>query len=362
MTQFSSRNPRNHSWRATHEIFIWGQVALLAGVPWLWVMALRGLACGNLWLPPLLELWVLLLPTVGLTAWLQWSKPLSPFSWWFAAVPWQDLTENQLRVFDFLSPKTNPSLATGWLGILVGITNVWVMSWGLRFLPVLHTEAVIDNHLVGMVIALFCLWLASFWLQASVSALRILLAAKSIGEGTSFYTRESVPQDFTHVGIDEILTNWLGVRKKAPCLPEAKQPRVIVPTTSSKLVVPEVQPIDSVPSQSDGSEITDSTATNPDGSEMIDSSATNPDGGEIIDSTATNPDGGEIIDSTQTAPEVITIPPELPNHNELLSLTGDISSTVFGGDPDPDDPGAIPSPELIALIDQLLGNLKPNNQ
>ena len=225
MTQFSSRN---HSWRATHEIFIWGQLALLAGVPWLWVMALRGLACGDLWLPPLLELWVLLVPTVGLTAWLQWSKPLSPFSWWFAAVPWQDLTENQLRVFDFLSPKTNPSLATGWLGVFVGITNVVVMSWFLRFLPSLQTESLIDNHFVGVTVALLCLWLANFWLQASVSALRILLAAKSIGEGTSFYTRESVPQDFTHLGIDDVLTKWLGVPKKQPFLPPATPPPIVI--------------------------------------------------------------------------------------------------------------------------------------
>ncbi|MFN5857646.1 MAG: low-complexity tail membrane protein, partial [Pseudanabaenaceae cyanobacterium] len=227
MTQFSSRN---HSWRATHEIFIWGQLALLAGVPWLWVMALRGLACGDLWLPPLLELWVLLVPTVGLTAWLQWSKPLSPFSWWFAAVPCQDLTENQLRVFDFLSPKTNPSLATGWLGVLVGITNVVVMSWSLRFLPSLQTESVIDNHFFGVTIALLCLWLANFWLQASVSALRILLAAKSIGEGTSFYTRESVPQDFTHLGIDDVLINWIGVPKKQPFLPPATPPPIVIPS------------------------------------------------------------------------------------------------------------------------------------
>ncbi|MEI6429468.1 MAG: hypothetical protein WCO45_13955, partial [Pseudanabaena sp. ELA607] len=163
MTQFSSRN---RSWRTSDEFFIWGHLALLAGVPWLSVAALRGLACGDLWLPAWLELVILLLPTVGLTVWLQWSKPLSPFSWWFVAVPWQDLTENQLRVFDFLSPKTNPSFATGWLAVLVGIANVLVMLWSLHFFPSLQAASVLSNHFVGLVVALLCLWLANFWLQA----------------------------------------------------------------------------------------------------------------------------------------------------------------------------------------------------
>jgi hypothetical protein len=433
MTQFSSRN---YSWRATHEIFIWGQLALLAGVPWLWVMALRGLACGDLWLPPLLELWFLLVPTVGLTAWLQWSKPLSPFSWWFAAVPCQDLTENQLRVFDFLSPKTNPSLATGWLGVLVGITNVVVMSWSLRFLPSLQTESVIDNHFFGVTIALLCLWLANFWLQASVSALRILLAAKSIGEGTSFYTRESVPQDFTHLGVDDVLINWIGVPKKALCLPEAQQPLVIVPTTSSKLVASEIEPtgltqpdteieiestgltqpdteIEIEPTgltQTDTEiEIESTGLTQPDTEIEIESTGliqtdteieieptgltqtdteieiestglTQPDTEIEIEPTGLTQTDTEIeieptgltqtdteieIESTGLIPTetvVITIQPEIPNHNDLMILNGDISSSLFAGDPDPDDPGALPTNEFNALMDEILGIRKPNNQ
>jgi hypothetical protein len=45
-----------------------------------------------------------------------------------------------------------------------------------------------------------------------------------------------------------------------------------------------------------------------------------------------------------------------------MGLNGDMSSTVFAGDPDPDDPGALPTNEFNALMDEILGIRKPNNQ
>ena len=67
--------------------FIWGNIALLAVVPWLLALSMAGLAVGDPVFPEWFEIFLLGFPAIALVAWVQWQQPISPFSLWFVAKP-----------------------------------------------------------------------------------------------------------------------------------------------------------------------------------------------------------------------------------------------------------------------------------
>jgi len=71
--------------------FIWGNIALMAGVPWLLALSMAGLAVGDPVFPAWFEILLLGFPAIALTTWVQWQQPILPFSLWFVAKPTESL-------------------------------------------------------------------------------------------------------------------------------------------------------------------------------------------------------------------------------------------------------------------------------
>ena len=77
--------------------FVWGNIVLMALIPWLLIQSMAGLAVGDPIFPDWFEISLLGLPAIALVTWLQWIQPISPFSLWLIAKPSEKLTEQERR-------------------------------------------------------------------------------------------------------------------------------------------------------------------------------------------------------------------------------------------------------------------------
>ena len=101
--------------------FIWGHIAIIAGVPWLLSLTMAGLAVGDPVFPAWFEIFVLGFPAIALTTWVQCQQPFSPFSLWFVAKPIESLSDRDRRVLTLIKQQRNGWYVTGWMAIAVAI-------------------------------------------------------------------------------------------------------------------------------------------------------------------------------------------------------------------------------------------------
>ena len=98
----ASTNDISNNISLSNNPFIWGHLALLAGVPWLLSLSMAGLAVGDPVFPAWFEIILLGFPAIALITWVQWQKPLSPFSLWVVAKPTESLSERDRRVLTLI--------------------------------------------------------------------------------------------------------------------------------------------------------------------------------------------------------------------------------------------------------------------
>jgi len=183
-------------------IFIWGNIVLMAGIPWLLSLSMAGLAVGDPNFPDWFEISLLGLPAIALVTWLQWIQPISPFSLWFIAKPVESLSEPERRALTLISKQSNGWYVTGWIAIAVAIfmSAVFCKIYAASALSQVIAPFPDELRFFGVLWAEIFFLLSNFLLQSGVSALRVKLTADSeLGSLTPF-APEKIKDSFTHIG------------------------------------------------------------------------------------------------------------------------------------------------------------------
>ncbi|BBC24353.1 low-complexity tail membrane protein [Pseudanabaena sp. ABRG5-3] len=182
--------------------FIWGNIAFLAGVPWLLALSMAGLAVGDPVFPTWLEIFLLGFPAIAAVVWLQWQQPFSPFSLWFLFKPSESLSEDELRVLTLVKQQRNGWYVTGWVAIAVAFVISAIFCKLYIAAPLAQAIAPFPEglRLFGIIWAEICFLLSNVLLQSGVSALRIKLTAESEITSLQPFAIEKIKNNFTNIG------------------------------------------------------------------------------------------------------------------------------------------------------------------
>ncbi|MEI6065172.1 MAG: low-complexity tail membrane protein, partial [Pseudanabaena sp. ELA748] len=182
--------------------FIWGNIALLAGVPWLLALSMSGLAVGAPVFPAWFEIFLLGLPAIALVAWVQWQQPISPFSLWFVAKPIESLSDRERQILTLVKQNQNGWYVTGWMAIALSIVMSAIFCKIYIAAPLAQAIAPFPAglRLFGIVWAEIFFVLSNVFLQAGISALRIKLTPESELSGLQPFAVEKIKNSFTNVG------------------------------------------------------------------------------------------------------------------------------------------------------------------
>ncbi len=188
-------NPQNN-------FFILGNIALIAGVPWLLVMSMAGLAVGDPVFPAWFEIFILGFPAIALVTWVQWQQPFSPFSLWVLAKPPESLSESDRRILTLIKQNSNGWYTTGWMAIAVAVVTIAMFCKIYVAAPLAEVIAPFPSglRLFGIIWAEFFFLLSNVLLQSGISNLRVLLTDASELNNLQPFTAEKVKNSFTNIG------------------------------------------------------------------------------------------------------------------------------------------------------------------
>ena len=182
--------------------FVWGNIVLMALIPWLLIQSMAGLAVGDPIFPDWFEISLLGLPAIALVTWLQWIQPISPFSLWLIAKPSEKLTEQERRALTLISQPRNGWYVTGWIAIAVAIFMSAVFCKIYAASPLSQVIAPFPDQFrfFGVLWAEVFFLLSNFLLQSGVSALRVKFADDADLSSLSPFAPEKINDSFTHLG------------------------------------------------------------------------------------------------------------------------------------------------------------------
>lgn len=200
----TSQNPQalSKSTSIINHPFIWGNIAFIAGVPWLLTLSMAGLAVGDPIFPTWLEIFLLGFPAIALTVWVQWQQPLSPFSLWFIAKPPESLSEDERRVLTLIKQQQNGWYVTGWIAIAMAIVMSGIFCKLYFIAPLAQAIAPFPAglRLFGIVWAEVCFLASNILLQAGITALRIKLSTDSELRSLQPFAIDKIKNNFTSIG------------------------------------------------------------------------------------------------------------------------------------------------------------------
>ena len=201
MTSSPSTNQTGNISLSNHP-FIWGNIALLAGVPWLLALSMAGLAVGDPVFPAWFEIFLLGFPAIALVAWVQWQQPISPFSLWFVAKPSEGLSESERQILTLVKQQRNGWYVTGWIAAVVAISMSAIFCKLYIAAPLAQVIAPFPANLrlFGVIWAEIFFLLSNILAQAGISALRIKLTADSDLKGLQPFAIEKIKNSFTTIG------------------------------------------------------------------------------------------------------------------------------------------------------------------
>ena len=201
MTSSPSPNPTSNISLGNHP-FIWGNIALLAGVPWLLALSMAGLAVGDPVFPAWFEIFLLGFPAIALAAWVQWQQPISPFSLWFVAKPSESLSEPERQILTLVKQQRNGWYVTGWIAAIVAIAMSAIFCKLYLAAPLAQVIAPFPAslRLFGIIWAEIFFLLSNILAQAGISALRIKLTAESDIHSLQPFAVDKIKNNFTNIG------------------------------------------------------------------------------------------------------------------------------------------------------------------
>ena len=182
--------------------FIWGNIALLAVVPWVLALSMAGLAVGDPVFPEWFEIFLLGFPAIALVAWVQWQQPISPFSLWFVAKPSESLNDQERQILTLVKQHSNGWYVTGWIATAVAIVMSAIFCKIYISAPLAQAIAPFPSglRLFGILWTEIFFLLSNVILQAGISALRIKLTADTELNGLKLFNPEKIKSSFTSVG------------------------------------------------------------------------------------------------------------------------------------------------------------------
>ena len=182
--------------------FILGNIALLAGVPWLLALSMAGLAVGDPVFPAWFEIFLLGFPEIAFVTWLQWQQPFSPFSLWIVSKPTESLSDRDRQVLTLVKQHSNGWYVTGWIATAVAIVISVIFCKMYITAPLAQTIAPFPAwlRLFGIVWAEIFFLLSNVLLQSGISALRIKLTAESELNSMKPFAVEKIKNSFTNIG------------------------------------------------------------------------------------------------------------------------------------------------------------------
>jgi hypothetical protein len=182
--------------------FVWGNIALLAVVPWLLALSMAGLAVGDPVFPEWFEIFLLGFPAIALVAWVQWQQPISPFSLWFVAKPSESLSDQERQILTLVKQHNNGWYVTGWIATAVAIVMSAIFCKIDISAPLAQAIAPFPSglRLFGILWTEIFFLLSNVIVQAGISALRIKLTADSELNGLKPFNPEKIKSSFTSVG------------------------------------------------------------------------------------------------------------------------------------------------------------------
>ena len=201
MTSSPSTNQTSNISLSNHP-FIWGNIALLAGVPWLLALSMAGLAVGDPVFPAWFEIFLLGFPAIALVAWVHWQQPISPFSLWFISKPSERLSEPERQILTLVKQQRNGWYVTGWIAAIVAIAMSAIFCKLYLAAPLAQVIAPFPAslRLFGIIWAEIFFLLSNILAQAGISALRIKLTADSDLKGLQPFAIEKIKNSFTTIG------------------------------------------------------------------------------------------------------------------------------------------------------------------
>ncbi|WP_103666587.1 low-complexity tail membrane protein [Pseudanabaena sp. BC1403] len=182
--------------------FVWGNIALIASLPWLLVLSMSGLAVGDPVFPEWFEIFLLGFPAIALVAWVQWQQPISPFSLWIVSKPSESLSDRERQILTLVKQHSNGWYVTGWIATAVAIAMSAIFCKIYISAPLAQAIAPFPAglRLFGILWAEIFFFLSNILLQAGVSALRIKLTAESELNGLKPFAPEKIKNSFTSIG------------------------------------------------------------------------------------------------------------------------------------------------------------------
>ena len=332
-------NNLNSNTSIANHPFIWGNIALIAGVPWLLALSMAGLAVGDPVFPAWLEILLLASPAIAAAAWLHWQQPFSPFSLWFLVKPSESLNEDELRVLTLLKQQRNGWYVTGWIAVAVGFVMSGIFCKLYVAAPLAQAIAPFPAglRLFGIIWAEVFFFLSNVLLQSGVSALRIKLTAESEITSLQPFTIEKIKNNFTNIGwqvpqllkfFEEEPASETVEKRDAPQVTEPEQPQDIEEiaiavqeeSNISEFAVDDLVEITTEDEINLSEELTTDEPTQIDSEVVV---TIHDDTLEIVDSL--------VDESANESIEEIEVIPEVNDSNAVLNLE-EVTETKFTSD------------------------------
>jgi len=201
------------------EPFLWIHLAGLAALPLLLQLVWLGLAVGQPFLPPWLELTLLATCGIAPILWMQWTRPFDIFCLVVVALRPEALNDDQRRLLHLFKAPRQRLFAL----IAAGFA-FWALLWLYRWAPLASgvTLLAAQGRAVGLAIAALAFLASNLFWQVPVSVLGVLLRSQERFAETEPYARDRITQDFSVLG-------W----RVARILPDYTLPIATVPTQAT---------------------------------------------------------------------------------------------------------------------------------
>jgi hypothetical protein len=188
--------------------YLWVHLAGLAAVP-LWLgVCLLGLAVGDPWLPPGVELGLVAIAGSAPIVWMQWQRPFNIFSLLAVTLKPECLTPDQCRILSLMQPRKNP--------LVIGLATLvlWVVLGKLYGVAVIATDFAPlppSARGLGLLLAAGAFLASNLFLQVPLSVLQVLLVSEATFAATPPLPVDKIPVTFTAIGwpVQRILPDLL---------------------------------------------------------------------------------------------------------------------------------------------------------
>jgi hypothetical protein len=178
--------------------YLWLHAAGLAAVPLCLIFCLLGLAVGDPFLPPWLELGLVAIAGIAPIAWMQWQKPFYIYSLIAVALKPELLTEDQRRILTlFRTRRSQIWIAVGALLLFVLLRQIYNLA------PIASNVAPFAPGLrgLGLGMAAIAFLVSNLFLQVPLSVIRVLLASEQEFTATEPFAVEQIPPNFSVLGL-----------------------------------------------------------------------------------------------------------------------------------------------------------------